>query len=67
MTGEAGSGKSALLANWLDLTKDRQSQLSLYHFVGCAEGTTSMYKSVSELKRFRGWIKSKQIRLIKSH
>ena len=42
VTGEAGSGKSALLANWLDLTKDRQSQLPLFHFVGCAEGTTGM-------------------------
>ena len=54
VTGEAGSGKSALLANWLNLTKERQNQLSLYHFIGCAEGTTSMYKSFSVQMLFRG-------------
>ena len=41
--GEAGSGKSALLANWLDQRRNDKKQLLLYHFVGCAEGSTSKY------------------------
>ncbi len=40
VTGEAGSGKSALLANWLHHKKQETKQLVLYHFVGCAEDTS---------------------------
>ncbi len=39
VTGEAGSGKSALLANWIHQRKEDMNHLLLYHFAGCAEGT----------------------------
>jgi len=41
ITGSAGIGKSAVLATWLARKrKSNPDQHFLFHFVGCASGTT---------------------------
>ena len=41
VTGPAGSGKSALLSNWTaQLEADHPDVAMVFHFVGCAPGTT---------------------------
>ncbi|MCK5521695.1 MAG: tetratricopeptide repeat protein, partial [Thiomargarita sp.] len=40
--GESGSGKSALLANWVrDYQEKHQDELVFWHFCGCSEGSTN--------------------------
>ncbi|XP_076442546.1 TPR repeat-containing protein DDB_G0287407-like isoform X2 [Babylonia areolata] len=48
--GPAGSGKSALLSNWTHhLEMSRPEVVLLYHFVGCAPGTTADSDILSRL------------------
>ncbi|XP_070180221.1 TPR repeat-containing protein DDB_G0287407-like isoform X2 [Littorina saxatilis] len=50
ITGPAGSGKSAVLCNWTaELEKSRPDVVLIYHFVGCAPGTTAASEILSRL------------------
>ncbi|GFN83092.1 tetratricopeptide repeat protein [Plakobranchus ocellatus] len=41
ITGKSGSGKSALLANFITLLRSEANSVHIiYHFIGCAQGTT---------------------------
>jgi ABC-type lipoprotein export system ATPase subunit len=43
VVGEAGSGKSALLCNWISaLQKDNSNHIVVYHFIGYADGSTGL-------------------------
>ena len=45
--GVSGSGKTALLCNWIDShSKKNPEDIIVYHFIGCATNTTG---SVSAL------------------
>ena len=36
VSGEGGSGKSAMLANWIPRLENRETDTALvYHFIGC--------------------------------
>ncbi|KAI8784545.1 TPR repeat-containing protein isoform X1 [Biomphalaria glabrata] len=57
--GSAGSGKSALLANYVKWLKESEEEINLiYHFVGCAQGTTNsksiLQRILSELQHING-------------
>ncbi|CAG5114750.1 unnamed protein product [Candidula unifasciata] len=57
--GPAGCGKSALLANLVKQLQDSENQVNfIYHFVGCAQGTTDpksiMQRILAELQFING-------------
>jgi len=45
ITGERGSGKSALLANWIQNRKENKNERIIYHFIG--QGDEGDYRKIS--------------------
>ena len=41
--GKTGSGKSALVSNWLQNVKKKKSHDLIYHFAGCSRDSTRRY------------------------
>src|ERR1041385_298314 len=54
VTGEPGSGKSALVSNWLNrVRKEGHDPFSFAHFLGRADNSTSHYTMIARLDRKR--------------
>ncbi|KAL8611697.1 hypothetical protein ACOMHN_063482 [Nucella lapillus] len=43
VVGPAGSGKGALVSNWLTALRKKKSHELVYHFVGCSKNSTSVW------------------------
>ncbi|XP_076442900.1 TPR repeat-containing protein DDB_G0287407-like [Babylonia areolata] len=64
VVGPAGSGKGALVSNWLTAVRKKKSHELVYHFVGCSKDSTSvagiLQRLTEELERVAGEVKKKR-------
>ena len=48
--GDPGSGKSALVCNWIKQNESRQDVVIVSHFVGCTSASTGMFIYIINVK-----------------
>ncbi|XP_070181286.1 TPR repeat-containing protein DDB_G0287407-like [Littorina saxatilis] len=64
VVGPAGSGKGAVVSNWVAAVKKKKSHELIYHFVGCSKDSTSvsgiLSRLIEELETLAGVVKKRK-------